>query len=65
MTKDAFLAALRAHLTGVSPATAGDIVSDYASHFDEGMGPDAANRRSPPPWAIRRGWPANCAPRPG
>ena len=37
MTKDAFLAALRAHLTGVSPATADDIVSDYASHFDEGM----------------------------
>ena len=37
MTKDAFLASLRAHLTGVSPATADDIVSDYASHFDEGM----------------------------
>lgn len=37
MTKDAFLSALRAHLTGVSPATADDIVADYASHFDEGM----------------------------
>ena len=37
MTKDAFLAALRSHLTGVSLATADDIVADYASHFDEGM----------------------------
>src|SRR4051812_3013137 len=42
MTRDAFLAALRSHLTGVSPATADDIVADYASHFDEGM---AAGRR--------------------
>lgn len=37
MTKDQFLAALRAHLTGVSQATADDIVADYASHFDEGV----------------------------
>ena len=37
MTKDAFLASLRSHLTGVSQATADDIVADYASHFDEGM----------------------------
>jgi uncharacterized membrane protein len=37
MTKDAFLAALRAHLTGVPPAAADDIVADYASHFDEGL----------------------------
>ena len=37
MTKDQFLAALRAHLTGVSPAAADDILADYASHFDEGM----------------------------
>ena len=37
MTKDAFLAALRAHLSGVPAAAAADIVADYASHFDEGM----------------------------
>jgi uncharacterized membrane protein len=37
MTKDQFLAALRDHLTGVSQATADDILADYASHFDEGM----------------------------
>lgn len=37
MTKDQFLAALRAHLTGVSQTTADDIIADYASHFDEGM----------------------------
>jgi uncharacterized membrane protein len=37
MTKDQFLSALRAHLTGVSQATADDILADYASHFDEGM----------------------------
>lgn len=42
MTKDAFLASLRAHLTGVSAATADDIVADYASHFDEGL---AAGRK--------------------
>lgn len=42
MTRDAFLASLRSHLTGVPAAAAEDIVSDYASHFDEGM---AAGRR--------------------
>jgi uncharacterized membrane protein len=42
MTKDQFLASLRAHLTGVPVAAADDIVADYASHFDEGL---AAGRR--------------------
>lgn len=37
MTREAFLAALRAHLRGMPAATADDIVSDYASHFDEGL----------------------------
>lgn len=42
MTKDQFLATLRAQLTGVPAATADEIVADYASHFDEGL---AAGRR--------------------
>ena len=37
MTKDQFLASLRAHLTGVPAAAADDIMADYASHFDEGV----------------------------
>jgi uncharacterized membrane protein len=37
MTKDAFLAALRTHLRGLPPGAVNDIVSDYASHFDEGL----------------------------
>ena len=37
MTKDAFLSTLRAHLRGLPPGTVDDIVSDYASHFDEGL----------------------------
>lgn len=42
MTRDQFLTALRAHLTGVPAAAADEIVADYASHFDEGL---AAGRR--------------------
>ncbi len=37
MTKEAFLSALRTHLRGLPAATTEDIVSDYASHFDEGL----------------------------
>lgn len=37
MTRDAFLTTLRVHLRGMPAATADDIVSDYASHFDEGL----------------------------
>jgi len=37
MTRDAFLAQLRASLKGLPARTADEIVADYASHFDEGM----------------------------
>jgi uncharacterized membrane protein len=36
MTRDAFLAALRANLRGIPSKAADEIVADYASHFDEG-----------------------------
>jgi uncharacterized membrane protein len=36
MTRDGFLAALRANLRGLPAAAIEDIVSDYASHFDAG-----------------------------
>jgi uncharacterized membrane protein len=37
MTKDAFLAQLRAGLRGMPPRAIDEIVTDYASHFDEGL----------------------------
>lgn len=37
MTRDAFLTTLRAQLRGLPPSAVEDIVSDYASHFDEGL----------------------------
>jgi uncharacterized membrane protein len=37
MTREAFLTTLRLHLRGLPPATADDILADYASHFDEGL----------------------------
>lgn len=37
MTKDAFLATLRANLHGLPLQTIDDILADYASHFDEGV----------------------------
>ncbi len=37
MTKDAFLAALKANLHGLPPRTCEEILADYASHFDEGV----------------------------
>jgi uncharacterized membrane protein len=36
MTRDAFLAELRANLRGIPIKAADEIVADYASHFDEG-----------------------------
>jgi uncharacterized membrane protein len=36
MTRDGFLAALRANLRGLPAAAIEDIISDYASHFDAG-----------------------------
>ena len=42
MTRDAFMAALKANLAGLSPIAADEILGDYASHFDEGL---AAGRK--------------------
>lgn len=42
MTRDAFLAALKINLAGLSPTAADEILADYASHFDEGL---AAGRK--------------------
>jgi uncharacterized membrane protein len=42
MTKEAFLAALGAHLRGLPLAAREEILADYASYFDEGV---AAGRR--------------------
>jgi uncharacterized membrane protein len=57
MTRDAFLAELRATLRGIPIKTADEIVADYASHFDEGR----AEGRSDDDIAAGLGDPARLA----
>ncbi len=57
MTKDGFLAALRANLRGLPPRAIDEIIADYASHFDEGL----AAGRPPADIAAALGDPARLA----
>ena len=57
MNREAFLAALRANLKGLAPATVDDLLADYASHFDEG----AAAGRTEEDIAVALGDPARLA----
>jgi uncharacterized membrane protein len=57
MTRDAFLAALKANLRGATPKATEEILADYASHFDEGE----AHGRSQEEIAAALGDPARLA----
>jgi len=57
MTRDAFLAALRANLHGIPIKAADEIVADFAGHFDEGR----AEGRSDEDIAAGLGDPARLA----